>query len=55
MFKFITFFTDIYKFMRFDIWRITEYELSRTRRFLYRLVKTVILATRGFIKDRLFV
>ena len=53
MFKFITFFTDIYKFMRFDIWRITEYELSRTRRFLYRLVKTVILATRGFIKDRL--
>jgi membrane protein len=53
MFKFIRFFTDIYKFMRFDIWRITEYELSRTRRFLYRLVKIVILATRGFIKDRL--
>ena len=24
MFKIIRFFTDIYKFMRFDIWRITD-------------------------------
>lgn len=51
--KIISFFVSIYNFVRFDIWRITEYELSRTRKFLYRLVKIVILATRGFINERL--
>ncbi len=39
--------------MRYDIWRITENELSETRRFIYRLVKTLVLAIRGFIDDKL--
>ncbi len=53
MSKFVVFFKRIYNFIRYDIWRITEYELSRTRRFSYRLVKTMILAIRGFIEDDL--
>lgn len=42
-------------FITHDIWRITEYELSRTRKFLYRFVKIVVLSTRAFIQDRLSV
>jgi membrane protein len=53
MSKIIAFVTGIYNFIRFDIWRITEYELSRTRRSSYRLVKTVVLAVRGFGNDDL--
>ncbi|MBN2767356.1 MAG: YihY/virulence factor BrkB family protein [Paludibacteraceae bacterium] len=53
MTKLINFFRGIYTFIRYDIWRITEFELSRTRIFLYRLVKIIILATRGFINERL--
>ena len=53
MTKLVNFFVSIYNFIRYDIWRITEYELSRTRKFLYRLVKIIILATRGFINERL--
>ncbi|HET7732212.1 MAG TPA: YihY/virulence factor BrkB family protein [Paludibacter sp.] len=53
MSKLIDFFTRIYNFVRNDIWRITEHELSRTRRLGYRLVKTIILAIRGFIAEKL--
>ena len=53
MSKPIDFFTRIYNFVRNDIWRITEHELSRTRRLGYRLVKTIILAIRGFIAEKL--
>jgi len=53
MSKLIRFFERIYSFIRYDIWRITEFELSRSRKLLYRLVKIIILATRGFINDRL--
>jgi len=49
----VAFFKRIYSFIRFDIWKITETELSITRRFIYRLTKTLILAIRGFINDRL--
>lgn len=38
-----------------DIWRITEVELSKTRKLSYRLVKVIIIAVRAFIKDRLSV
>jgi membrane protein len=41
------------KFIQFDIWRITENELSRTRRITYRFLKTMILAVRGFIDEDL--
>jgi len=40
-------------FIRFDIWRIAEYELTRKRRFGYRLLKTIILGVRGFIDEDL--
>jgi len=40
-------------FIRFDIWRITEHELSQTRRIVYRFIKTLVLAIRGFIDEDL--
>ena len=40
-------------FIRFDIWRITEHELSRSRRIAYRFIKTIILGIRGFIDEDL--
>lgn len=40
-------------FLTHDIWRITEHELSKTRRLLYRFVKIVVLAVRAFITERL--
>ncbi len=40
-------------FLSHDIWRITEHELSKTRKLLYRIVKIVVLSTRAFIQDRL--
>lgn len=53
MSKFIDSIVQIYNFIRYDIWRITENELSHTRRFLYRLLKTFVLAVRGFVNDDL--
>ncbi|MFZ4582420.1 MAG: YihY/virulence factor BrkB family protein [Paludibacter sp.] len=40
-------------FLSHDIWRMTEQELSKTRRLLYRFVKIVVLAVRAFITERL--
>ena len=40
-------------FIRFDIWRITEHELSHRRRIFYRFIKTLVLAIRGFIDEDL--
>lgn len=51
----IKFITRLYNFIRYDIWRIAEYELSKTRRFMYRFLKIIVLATRGFINERLSV
>lgn len=45
----------VYNFFRHDIWRITGYELSRSRKLLYNIAKTLILAIRGFISDNLSV
>ena len=53
MSKFITSIVQIYNFIRYDIWRITENELSHSRRSLYRFLKTMVLAVRGFINDDL--
>ena len=51
--KFFSFCKSFYIFIRFDIWKITETELSRTHRYFYRLIKILTLAIRGFIDDRL--
>jgi len=55
MSKYIAFFVRIYTFLRYDIWQVTEYELTNTRRNIYRFIKTIILAIRGFIVDNLYV
>ena len=46
-------FIKVYSFVRYGIWQITGYELSRSRRVLYNVIKTVILAIRGFVSDQL--
>ncbi|MDD4969712.1 MAG: YihY/virulence factor BrkB family protein [Paludibacter sp.] len=53
MSKLIEFINRMVNFIRFDIWRITEYELTRKRRFGYRFIKTIILGVRGFIDEDL--
>jgi len=53
MTKLTAFYNRMIKFIQFDIWRITENELSRTRRISYRFLKTMILAVRGFIDEDL--
>ena len=45
--------SKIITFIRFDIWRVTENELSKSRKFYYRIVKTLVLAVRGFILNDL--
>ena len=42
-------------FITHDIWRITEHELSKTRKLMYRFVKIVVLSIRAFIQERLSV
>lgn len=51
--KIIDFFVKVYNFIRHDIWRITGNELSRSRLVLYNILKTLVLAIRGFISDQL--
>jgi len=46
-----SFLTRIIRFVTYDIWRITEHEVSGLRVFYINLIKTIILAIRGF-KDR---
>jgi len=53
MSKLSTFYSRKLNFIRFDIWRITEHELSRKRRIFYRFIKTLVLAVRGFIDEDL--
>lgn len=40
-------------FVTYDIWRITENEVSGLKEFYINLIKTIILAIRGFINDSL--
>lgn len=42
-----------YNFVRYDIWKITGQELSKTRRLFYNIIKTIYLAIKGFQNDRL--
>jgi membrane protein len=53
MSKFNAFISRMLHFIRYDIWRVTEHELSQTRRFFYRFIKTLVLAVRGFIDEDL--
>jgi len=53
--KIIAFFKKIYNFVFFDIWKITENELTRAQKFIFKLIKTVFIAIRGYIDDKLSV
>ncbi|MEG1562849.1 MAG: YihY/virulence factor BrkB family protein [Bacteroides sp.] len=45
--------TDFWKFVTYDIWRITEDEVTKTKFSLYTIIKTVYLCINRFTKDRL--
>ena len=53
MSKLNAFINRMLNFIQYDIWRITEHELSKSRRITYRFIKTLILGTRGFIDQDL--
>jgi membrane protein len=40
-------------FLRFDIWRVTTGELSKSKTLLYYVLKTIYLSIRGFSKEKL--
>ena len=44
---------QFYKFATHDIWHITETELSKGKRIIYRIVKITVLSVRGFFRDDL--
>jgi membrane protein len=46
-------FTRFIRFISDDIWRITESEVSGIRHTFIRIIKTLILAVRGFLNDNL--
>ncbi len=41
------------RFLTYDIWRITEDEVTRTTYALYSIIKTVYLSVNSFTKDRI--
>ena len=43
----------LWKFLTYDIWRITEDEVTRTTFSLYNIIKTIYLCINRFTKDRL--
>ena len=45
--------TDIWKFITYDIWRITEDEVTRTKFSVYNIIKTIYLCINRFTKDRI--
>ena len=45
--------SKVIRFITYDIWRITEYEVSGLKRSYIFLVKTIILAIRGFKREDL--
>lgn len=45
--------SDIWKFIMYDIWRITEGEVTRTKFSLYNIIKTIYLSINRFTKDRM--
>lgn len=43
----------IYRFLRYDVWRRTEADLSKGKRIGYMTVKTIMLSIRGYAEDEL--
>lgn len=45
--------SDIWRFITYDIWRITENEVTQTKYSIYNIIKTVYLCINRFTTDRL--
>lgn len=45
--------SEIWHFITYDIWRITENEVTRSKYGLYNIVKTIYLSITHFIRDRI--
>lgn len=45
--------TKLWKFITYDIWRITENEVNNTTFALYNIIKTITLSVRRFTEDRI--
>ncbi|WP_071144996.1 YihY/virulence factor BrkB family protein [Bacteroides ihuae] len=43
----------LWKFLTYDIWRITENEVTRTKFSLYNIIKTIYVCVNQFSKDRI--
>ncbi|WP_291530203.1 YihY/virulence factor BrkB family protein [Bacteroides sp. UBA939] len=43
----------LWKFLTYDIWRITENEVTKTTYYLYNIIKTIYLCANRFMKNRL--
>lgn len=43
----------LWTFVTYDIWRVTESEVSRTRSSIYFIIKTITLSVRRFNEDRI--
>lgn len=43
----------LWKFLTYDIWRITEDEVTRTTFSLYNVIKTIYICVQRFAKDRI--
>lgn len=53
MSKLTEFFKKSYNFVHYGIWQITEHELSRSKWWLVKLGRVIILAIKGYIHDGL--
>lgn len=47
----MSFFQKAYQFVRYDIWRRTAKDISKSKRFGYNTLKTLVLTIRGFAED----
>lgn len=46
-------FKKIYRFIRHDVWLRTDAELSKGKKILYMVLKTIVLSIRGYAEDEL--
>ena len=43
----------LWRFLTYDIWRITDQEITGIKHTLVNIIKTLILSVRFFLRDRL--
>ena len=51
--KIIDFILKLFRFFCYDIWRITEGEVTSKKHILYNVIKVLYLSIRGFLQDKL--